>query len=262
MLVLPVPSRFLRRLLLLVVGLGGSCLAAAQPAAFVAETADAVPVPHYAVKQAVTVYSAPDSTRPYLHLRLREPVEILAERGAWYQIRTNDGATGFVYHKELSSAWIRVSKKDQTLYLYEGTRLVTKIPVDFGQNVFSDKERRGSLLNPDDWRTPTGVFFIARKNPRSQYYKALVLNYPNAEDAERGLQQEYISRAEYEAIVRAEEEIRMPPMNTALGGWIEIHGNGTGSRSNWTQGCVAVANPQMDFLWDRVHVGTPVLIEP
>ncbi len=251
-------------LLLLAAGVGPGAWApvAAQPAAFVSETAEAAHVPHYAVKRNVTVYTTPDSTRPYLHLRLREPVEILAAHGPWRHVRTSDGATGYVYHADLSSVWIRISKKEQTLYLYEGARLVTKIPADFGQNVFADKERRGSLTNPDDWRTPTGVFFIAHKNPRSQYYKALVLNYPSAEDADRGLRQGYITREQYEAIVRAEEEIRMPPMNTPLGGWIEIHGHGTGARTNWTQGCVAVANPQMDVLWQRVHVGTPVLIEP
>lgn len=255
---------FMRRFFLLTVclGLGWALRVSAQPAAFVTDMSDEVSVPHYAVERGVLVYSSPDSTRPYLHLRHREPVEVVREQGPWLHIRTEDGATGYVYHTNLSSVWIRVSKRDQTLYLFEGTRLVTKIPADFGPNVVSDKERRGSAVNPDDWRTPTGVFFIANKNPRSQYYKALVLNYPNAEDAERGLRQQYISQAEYEAIVQAEKDIRMPPMNTALGGWIEIHGNGTGSRSNWTKGCVAVPDRQMDFLWDWVHVGTPVLIEP
>ena len=51
-------------------------------------------------------------------------------------------------------------------------------------------------------------------------------------------------------------------MNTALGGMIEIHGHGTGARSNWTQGCIAVRNDAMDRLWRWVAVGTPVVVEP
>jgi hypothetical protein len=50
-------------------------------------------------------------------------------------------------------------------------------------------------------------------------------------------------------------------MDTDLGGWIEIHGDGTGSATTWTQGCVAVRNGAMDVLWEQVRVGTPVLIE-
>jgi hypothetical protein len=50
-------------------------------------------------------------------------------------------------------------------------------------------------------------------------------------------------------------------MGTDLGGWIEIHGDGTGAATAWTQGCVAVRNGAMDVLWDQVRVGTPVLIE-
>jgi murein L,D-transpeptidase YafK len=178
------------------------------------------------------------------------------------RVQTEDGAVGYVYYRDISNAWIRVSKRTQTLDLYHGARLAMRVPIDLGQNVFTDKERRGNLENPDHWRTPTGVFFIANKNARSQYYKALVLNYPNAEDAERGLQQRYISRSQYDAILKAETEIRMPPMNTPLGGWIEIHGDGTGARSNWTQGCIAVKNDQLDRIWQQVHIGTPVLVEP
>jgi len=51
-------------------------------------------------------------------------------------------------------------------------------------------------------------------------------------------------------------------MNTELGGYIEIHGDGTGERNNWTQGCIAIANGELDRLWDLVTVGTPVLIDP
>ncbi len=50
-------------------------------------------------------------------------------------------------------------------------------------------------------------------------------------------------------------------MHTALGGMIEIHGDGTGVSNNWTQGCVAIHNTHIDKLWAWVEVGTPVIIE-
>ncbi|QXD17275.1 L,D-transpeptidase family protein [Rhodocaloribacter litoris] len=217
---------------------------------------------YYAVRRNAMLYSTPDSTRPYVQLSFREPVFVLAEQGDWRLVRTRDGARGYAHASTLSNVWILVSKRRQTLYVYRGGHQVRAYPVDLGQNFFADKVRRGSRYEPDHWRTPDGVFFVASKNPRSQFYRALVLNYPTAEDAERGLREGLITPSQYEAILRAEREFRMPPMNTALGGWIEIHGDGTGARSNWTQGCVAVLNRHMDELWELVEVGTPVLIEP
>lgn len=217
---------------------------------------------YYAVRRQATIYAAADSTRPYAQLRFREPVYLVQREGRWSQVKTMDGVQGYLPSSAISNIWLRVSKQAQTLYVYEGIRLVKEIPVDLGYNYFADKERRGSQAEPDHWRTPDGTFFIVRKNAHSKFYKALVLNYPTADDAERGLQRGLISRAEYEAIVRAERAFEMPPMHTELGGMIEIHGSGTGARSNWTQGCVAVRNVHIDQLWDLVEVGTPVLIEP
>ena len=238
------------------------CIWSGRPAESQAQASADLPVLYYAIEPKVTVFTAPDSSRAYFTLRRREPVEVLEDHGRWVRVRTQERATGYVPKAQLSNVWIRISKREATLYLYEGDQLLRAFPTDFGQNAFADKEKRGSLYEPDHWRTPDGVFFIANKNPRSKFYKALVLNYPNAEDAERGLEQGYISKAEYDAILAAEAAIAMPPMNTALGGWIEVHGDGTGARSNWTQGCVAVHNDHIDYLWRHVYVGTPVLIEP
>ncbi len=226
-----------------------------------AQSAEAELPMYYAVERGATVYSAPDSSRPYLRLKLREPVFLLEERGDWLRVKTSDGALGYVPAGAVSNVWIRVSKATKTLFVYQGTELVRKIRADFGVNVFADKVKRGSTRDPDHWRTPEGVFYVVRKNPQSQFYKALVLNYPTAEDAERGRRENLITQAQYRDIVRAEEEMRMPPMNTALGGYIEIHGRGTGAGVNWTQGCVAIHDQEIDDLWQLAHVGTPVLIE-
>ena len=217
---------------------------------------------YYTFLKETTVFARPDSSRPYLALGFREPVRLVGEEGRWSRIRTEDGAQGYVRSHLLSNVWLRVSKKKKTVYLYRGTELVKKVSADLGYNQFSDKEKRGSRRERDHWRTPEGAFYVVAKNPRSQFYKAFVLNYPTVEDADRGLKRGLISEGEHAAIVRAQEAFRVPPMSTALGGMIEIHGDGTGSGVNWTQGCVAVENRHMDELWRHVQVGTPVLVEP
>lgn len=252
------PHRLLFVLLVLAVALiqpAGAQPAGAQP------TSEEEPV-YYALEREVTLFSRPDSVNPYVRLRFREPVYLVREEGRWSYVRTQDGARGYVPSAQISNVWIRISKRKKTLYLYRGVELIQKVPADFGLNAFADKERRGSATNPDDWRTPEGGFSIVKKNPHSKFYKALVLNYPTAEDAERGRREELITQAEYIAIVEAEKALRMPPMHTALGGWIEIHGHGTGVGSNWTQGCIAIHNRHIDEIWPLVDVGTPVLIEP
>jgi murein L,D-transpeptidase YafK len=176
-------------------------------------------------------------------------------------VRTDAGRTGYVPTSALSSVWLRVSKAEGRLYVYNGPHLVETYTVDIGYNTYADKVRRGSPDQRDHWRTPEGPFYVVSKRSQSEFYKALVLNYPTTADAERGLKQDLISQSEYEAIVRAQKRAQMPPMNTELGGWIEIHGEGTGGQRNWTQGCVAVENPVIDALWTVVDVGTPVLIE-
>jgi hypothetical protein len=89
-----------------------------------------------------------------------------------------------------------------------------------------------------------------------------VLNYPTVEDADRGLKEGIISVAEHRQIAGAAEAHRPPPMGTALGGFIEIHGRGTGARTSWTRGCVAIPDTDIDRLWDIVKVGTPVVVDP
>ena len=214
----------------------------------------------YAVNHA-TAYASPDSSRPYVALDAREPIRLLRRVGSWAEIETNDGARGFVREEVLSNVWVRVSKTTKTVWVYRGAEVVLTIPADMANNFFLDKQRRGSSVAPDHWRTPEGLYFVVARNAGSRFYKAFVLNYPGVKDGRSGLEEGLISESEYAAIVEADRRFRMPPMTTALGGWIEIHGDGTGSRTTWTRGCVAIPNKSIDILWEMVHVGTPVLIE-
>ena len=218
---------------------------------------------YYAVDSDLTLYSEPDSTFPYREIAMREPVFVLTgvDDKGWLKVRTKEGSTGYVPATSVSDLWIKISKKTRTVRIYRGDALYRTLPADLAINFFSDKIRRGGQEKMDHWRTPEGVFYIVSKNPNSQFHKAFVLNYPGTADAERGLRHKLITRDEYNRIVRADEKFEMPPMSTALGGYIEIHGDGTGARTNWTRGCIAIRNADIDELWDEIHVGTPVLIE-
>lgn len=224
------------------------------------EAAPAEPM-YYITERLATVYRDPAGEKPYFRLRLQDPVWVEHTQGRMVRVRSEGGLKGYLPRSAVSNVWVRVSKTTRQVYVYRGTDLYKRYAADFGYNGFADKERRGSTATPDHWRTPEGVFYVARKNPRSRYYKAFVLNYPTARDARRGLQEGLISQREYDRIKQADLNITMPPMNTRLGGWIEIHGDGTGEQSNWTQGCVAIENQFIDEMWSLVSEGTPVLIE-
>jgi murein L,D-transpeptidase YafK len=109
-----------------------------------------------------------------------------------------------------------------------------------------------------------GEFYICSKNPRSKFFLSMCLSYPNAEDAERGLAAGLISPEEHGDILAALREKRLPPQHTRLGGEIYIHGQDPAARpaapKDWTRGCIALDNGAMQQLYERIALGTPVLI--
>jgi lipoprotein-anchoring transpeptidase ErfK/SrfK len=93
------------------------------------------------------------------------------------------------------------------------------------------------------------------------------LDYPSRGDADAALTAGIISRAEYEQIRAALDAGELPPQDTALGGSIGIHGEGDRWQGDsryfdWTNGCVALSDADVEFLAARVKAGTPVLIHP
>jgi L,D-peptidoglycan transpeptidase YkuD (ErfK/YbiS/YcfS/YnhG family) len=86
------------------------------------------------------------------------------------------------------------------------------------------------------------------------------LSYPNIEDAERGLKNGLITQAEHDEIVKAINEKAMPPQKTKLGGEIYIHGGGC--KADWTAGCMALDNEEMQEIFEAIEVGTAVKIVP
>jgi murein L,D-transpeptidase YafK len=136
---------------------------------------------------------------------------------------------------------ILILKKDHVLELLADGKVIRTYPVALGRGGMAPKDREG------DGRTPEGHYIIDSRNASSHYHKALHISYPNAEDRKRA------------------EKLGVSP-----GGAIMIHGlpNGMGWLGSthrlydWTLGCVAVTDDEIDEIWKMAPVGTPVEIRP
>ena len=135
---------------------------------------------------------------------------------------------------------ILVDKFRHTLTLLKAGRVVRTYRADIGLNGAQDKSFSG------DKATPEGMYRIVEKRGpgKTRWYKALLLNYPNEQD-----------RAQF-AEQKRHGQI---PKRARIGGLIEIHGEG-GRFQDWTEGCVALSNRDIDDLFDLVSIGTPVTI--
>jgi murein L,D-transpeptidase YafK len=134
-----------------------------------------------------------------------------------------------------------VIKGKRIMKAYSQGHLVKTYKISIGQNPWGDKQSEG------DKRTPEGEYTINDRNARSGYHKNLGVSYPNKADKE-------------EAVKKG--------LNP--GGEIKIHGlrNGLGFLGkfhrifNWTAGCIAVTNTEIDELYSAVGMGTPIVINP
>jgi L,D-transpeptidase catalytic domain len=160
----------------------------------------------------------------------------LDRTGYWGRLASE----GITHSRSTGGDLILVDKMRRRCYLYERGRRVLTFAADLGPNFIGDKTMSG------DKATPEGKYRITEKkaNGRTRYHKALLINYPNDED-----------RKQFAAAKKAGRISR----HAAIGGLIEIHGDG-GRGYDWTLGCVALANKDMDKLYARVSVGTPVII--
>lgn len=155
---------------------------------------------------------------------------------------------------KLENPRLVVRKKERKLEVFDGDKMVKSYQIVLGSTPVGDKEREG------DGKTPEGDFFVFTRNEQSKFYLSLGVSYPSINDAKRGLAQNIITPADYDAIVEAINEKRMPPQKTALGGEIYIHGGGT--LTDWTDGCVALRNEEMKEIFEAIPVGTSIRIEP
>lgn len=129
---------------------------------------------------------------------------------------------------------IIVFKGARAMHLMHKTKVLRSYRIDLGFEPRGDKKVSG------DGRTPEGLYYIDRRNPRSQFHLSLGISYPNARD-----------------------EAEAKALGKSPGGDIFIHGRGNPTRflmPDWTWGCIAVTNDEMEEIYAMVRKGTPIAI--
>lgn len=134
-----------------------------------------------------------------------------------------------------------VTKSTATMALMRDGKVLRRYRIALGDSPLGHK------LTEGDQRTPEGRYILDYKKSDSAYYRAIHISYPNEEDKLRA------------------DALGIPP-----GGQIMIHGQNPRSdltaeeaqQYNWTDGCIAITNPQMDELWQAIDEGTPIEILP
>lgn len=157
--------------------------------------------------------------------------------------------------------WLLVDTQRKVIDVKQGRQTLDSFEeISLGKGGGSYKLKTGDNI------TPLGSYKIAYTNDKSHFRKFFGLNYPSVNDAGLALYGERISVEEYRLIINAHRQNRLPPQNTVLGGQIGIHGVGRGNQKvqgvfDWTQGCVAVSNKQIDRLAKWVFLGMRVEIK-
>lgn len=136
---------------------------------------------------------------------------------------------------------VLVIKSASKMYLISNGIRIKEYSIALGGNPKGPKQQEG------DEKTPEGKYTLDYKKSDSSFYKAIHVSYPNEEDKARAKRK-----------------------GVSPGGLIMIHGqkNGLGwlswlsQKFNWTNGCIAVTNAEMDQIWSLVKVGTPIDIQP
>ncbi len=128
-----------------------------------------------------------------------------------------------------------VHKAERRLYLMRAGRVLAWVPVSLGREPVGPKRQRGDL------RTPEGEYVLDWRQPSSRFHRAIHISYPGAEDLAQAFARD-----------------------VDAGGDIFIHGTPDPVLldRDWTNGCIAVANPDIDIIWDVVPDGTPITILP
>lgn len=139
---------------------------------------------------------------------------------------------------------ITVYKAQRLLVACEEGKEVLRCRIALGSAPIGHKYAEG------DGRTPEGSYYVCTKNERSRFHLALGVSYPSLQDAQQALARGNIRPEQYAAICAAWKERRRPPWDTPLGGFIMIHGEHPEGRSgDWTAGCVALADVDMERLF-------------
>ncbi|MBQ8104933.1 MAG: L,D-transpeptidase family protein [Afipia sp.] len=136
---------------------------------------------------------------------------------------------------------VEVNKSARQLNLFRGSEIIRSYKVSLGFSPTGHKAKEG------DGRTPEGLYAAEFKNARSRFHLALRVSYPNAED--RKTAQGYG--------VSPGSDIMIHGLPNGLGWLNRLHLN-----HDWTDGCIAVTNSEIEDIWRLVAPGTPIEIRP
>ncbi len=186
-----------------------------------------------AYKKLIVAYEDFSELELTVRKKLDEYFESYPVWDKWYKHTVNKS-------KENKSYAIVVDKMAHECILLKDGNVVGRFEAELSLNWIGHKRQQG------DMATPEGVYKITKKinHRNTKYHKALLINYPNDND-----------------ILNFEKSIREGLLSSSakIGGLIEIHGDG-GKGKDWTEGCVALANSDIDKLYAMVNTGTPVTI--
>jgi len=203
------------------------------------------------VKQAKTIWNEGD------YLRAQEQVDQIDERVAALEDHVEELTRRYRdpdvrmrwqamtrrtirWSREQGKSALVVDKLNRRALLYQSGELKYQFTIDLGWNRYPDKLQQG------DGATPEGPYRVVEKKGAGEtaYYRALLLDYPNAVDRR--------------LFGRARRRGQVEP-GARIGAQIEVHGEG-GKGRDWTQGCVALSNADMKQLYELAYVGMPVTI--
>ena len=156
--------------------------------------------------------------------------------------------------------WLLVDTKMKVIRVKQGKETKAEYAnISIGRNGAATDKIRGDL------KTPLGIYRIGWINPNSHFHKFFGVNYPSRVDAKRGLQKGLIDRSTYQRLFDADLLDTVPDQTTVLGGQIGIHGIGGADPEihrtmNWTRGCIALTDSQINSLGAWIKKGTVVVI--
>lgn len=164
-------------------------------------------------------------------------IRLLTGLLAWLITAGAFAASGTPLHADR----VLVLKKERTLQLLSHGTVIKSYKVALGGEPLGPKTRQG------DHKTPEGIYVLDSRNAHSQFYKSIHISYPTPE-------QRTVARKK----------------GFSAGGDVYVHGlpNGYGfvgashRLKDWTDGCIAVTNEEIDEIWRAVPDGTPIEIRP
>jgi murein L,D-transpeptidase YafK len=163
--------------------------------------------------------------------------------GGHYSSEDYQNKPDAVYDAARAADKIVVKKGERKMYIYKDGKVIKSFPVSLGAN-----DHQGNKVKRGDKRTPVGTYCILNKRHHPVKYRAMTISYPNAQDRARA------------------KRLGVDP-----GSMITIHGqphwNADGHGDNytlskdWTDGCIALTNSDLDWLWGSVKPGTVIEID-